>query len=141
MRGARGDSLEVTEAEPGPEAEVLVREVRDRCCGISLLACKPHEAYMRLTEGEFFVLSLCTVLRTKERPADNSGWLDPPVSGLYPRGLVSAKCHQGLALTWACVLSGSSGCFLPTWWPCSGMPTWPPWGSEDGRRDVRAPLS
>lgn len=42
------------------------------------------------------------------------------------------KIHRAtFLLRSVCVLSGSSGCFLPTWWLCSGMPTWPLWGSED----------
>lgn len=41
------------------------------------------------------------------------------------------ECAQGPALAAARVLSGSSGCSVPTWQLCSGTPTWPLCGSED----------
>uniref|UniRef100_A0A2I2YG20 Peroxisomal membrane protein 2 n=1 Tax=Gorilla gorilla gorilla TaxID=9595 RepID=A0A2I2YG20_GORGO len=30
-----------------------------------------------------------------------------------------------------------SGCSSPTWQLCSGMPTWPPWGSDDRWENIR----
>lgn len=60
------------------------------------------------------------------------GWADQWMSAVLGASyLMSVPRAFLLLFTLPSVLSGSSGCFLQTWWLCSGTPTWPLWGSED----------